>query len=62
MKVETYYCDICKKEIGQNENHLYDMRLDVPFAWTSKTKYYSLCKDCIKKVEKLLDQIEQGET
>jgi hypothetical protein len=60
MKVEIYYCDICKKEVGHNDSKLYSLVMEIPFGWTSKMKYYSICSDCIKKVEKLIDSIEQG--
>lgn len=60
MRVETYYCDVCKKDVGNNENKLYCLSMEVPFAWSSKRKRYYICSDCIKKVEKLLDNMEQG--
>lgn len=60
MKVTTYYCDLCKKEVGHNESKLYCLGMEIPIAWNSKIKHYHICSDCVKKVEKLLDNIERG--
>ena len=60
MKVETYYCDICKKEVGHNESKLYNLVMEVPTAWSYKAKHYQACSNCIKEVEKLINSIEQS--
>ena len=62
MKVETYYCDICKKEVGHSKKQLLELAFEDPSYWSfGRVKRYEVCGECIKKIEKLLDDIEQGE-
>ena len=59
MKVEIYYCDICKKEVGHNEDKLYNLVMEVPTAWSYRSEHYQACPDCINKIEKLIDSIKK---
>lgn len=61
MKVETYYCDLCKKEVGKNSNSLNALAFETPLFYGHRNRHYEVCGECIKKIEKLLDDIQQGE-
>ena len=34
--------------------------MEIPYAWSNKIKHYYICSDCVKKIEKFVDNIEQG--
>ena len=62
MKVETYYCDWCKKDVGNNGNNLNYIEYQKPYfcRWGHMNRTAYVCDDCIEKIEKLKDNIEQG--
>ena len=51
MKIEKYICDICGKELNQEEMHRRGVTLEM--------RYYEVCEECESKLENIVNEYEK---
>lgn len=54
-----YFCDFCGKEIRRNTPEAKGIAIGDKFG--SSMEYYDICKDCLDKIYKMIDNKELRE-
>lgn len=54
-----YFCDFCNKEIKRNTPEAKGLAVGNKFG--SSVEYYDICKDCLDKIYKMIDNKELRE-
>ena len=54
-----YFCDFCGKELKRNTSEAKGLAVGDKFG--SSMEYYDICKDCLDKIYKMIDNKELRE-
>ena len=54
-----YFCDFCGKELNRNNSEAKGLAIGNKYG--SSTEYYDICKDCLDKIYKMIEDKRSGD-